>query len=189
LGSTNFAIARASGLPDGMTAPVTKGFAIHERIKRTSSLLLNAERNGMLEIKIAPGGSLSQAEMRFERRHDVGHRNLAAHERLKNRIGGGIAADAFDPIVRVGTAQHLAAPLRFFGTDAGCGGFCGRDVVHLDFSPVKISIAQSELQRLEGQFVAARYSEIQTMRKVPVSEFARPIATELLRRRDCPAEC
>jgi hypothetical protein len=37
-----------------MTAPVTKGFAIHERIKRTSSLLLNAERNGALEIKIAP---------------------------------------------------------------------------------------------------------------------------------------
>jgi hypothetical protein len=47
-------MARASGLPDGMTAPVTKGFAIHERIKRTSSLLLNAERNGLLEIKIAP---------------------------------------------------------------------------------------------------------------------------------------
>jgi hypothetical protein len=51
LGSTNFAMARASGLPDGMTAPVTKGFAIHERIKRTSSLLPNAERNGISEIK------------------------------------------------------------------------------------------------------------------------------------------
>jgi hypothetical protein len=37
-----------------MTAPVTKGCAIHARIKRTSSLLLNAERNGVLEIKIAP---------------------------------------------------------------------------------------------------------------------------------------
>jgi hypothetical protein len=37
-----------------MTAPVNKGFAIHERIKRTSSLFLNGERNGMSEIKIAP---------------------------------------------------------------------------------------------------------------------------------------
>jgi hypothetical protein len=60
LGSTNFAIARASGLPDGMTAPVTKGFAIHERIKRTSSLLLSPERNRMLEITLAPSQNNDQ---------------------------------------------------------------------------------------------------------------------------------
>jgi hypothetical protein len=36
-GSTQCAIARASGLPDGMTAPVAKGLSNHERIKRISS--------------------------------------------------------------------------------------------------------------------------------------------------------
>jgi hypothetical protein len=36
-GSTHFAIARPSGLPDGMTAPVARGFSIHERMKCTSS--------------------------------------------------------------------------------------------------------------------------------------------------------
>jgi hypothetical protein len=58
---------RCSGLPDGMTAPVTKGFAIHERIKRTSSLLLNAERNGMLEIKIAPPVDVPKSPFNYGR--------------------------------------------------------------------------------------------------------------------------
>src|SRR5580700_7473571 len=30
-------MVRASGLPDGMTAPVESGLSIHERMKRTSS--------------------------------------------------------------------------------------------------------------------------------------------------------
>jgi hypothetical protein len=82
-------------------------------------------------------GSLSQAEVRFETRHDLGYYfDLAAHERLKNRIARGIAVDAFDPIVRIRPTQHLPTTRRFFGAD-GLGGFCGRDAGHLDFSPVK----------------------------------------------------
>jgi hypothetical protein len=38
-----------------MTAPVTKGFAIHERIKRTSSLLYQPSKTLTLECLLLAG--------------------------------------------------------------------------------------------------------------------------------------